>query len=82
MIIQSKRYHLLSIGNEMGAEYGANANRVAGALELYCSVDPIGVGTGERAEPPLGGRLGEYLGAGDAEAEGEMGVGVQMSKHR
>jgi hypothetical protein len=56
----------------MGAEYGAYAHRIAGALVLDCSVDPVGVGAGERAESPLGGRLGEYLRARNAEAEREV----------
>jgi hypothetical protein len=65
----------------MGAEYGAHAHGVAGALELNRSIDPICVGAGERAEPTLGGRLGEYLWAGDAEAEGEVGVEVEVGEH-
>jgi hypothetical protein len=81
MIIQSKRYDLLSIGKEMGAEYGAHAHGITGALELDRAVDPVRVGAGERAEPPLGGCLGEYLWARDAEAEGEVGVDVEVSEH-
>jgi hypothetical protein len=65
----------------MGAEYGAHAHRFAGALELDRSVDPIGVGAGERAEPALGRGLGEDLWARDAEAEGEMGVDVEVGEH-
>ena len=81
MLVQRQRHHLLTIGHQMGAEYGAHAHRITGALELDCSVDPIGVGAGERAEATLGSRLGEHLRAGDAETEGEVGVGVEVSEH-
>jgi hypothetical protein len=66
----------------MGTEYGAHAHRITGALELDRSVDSVRVGTGERAESTLGGRLGEYLWARDAEAEGEVGVDVEVGEHR
>jgi hypothetical protein len=65
----------------VGAEYGADACRIAGALELDRSVYPIRVGAGERAESPLGGCPGEYLWAGDAETEGEVGMGVEVGEH-
>jgi len=65
----------------MGAEYGTHARGITGALKLDRAVDAIRVGAGERGEPPLGGRPGEYLRAGDAKAEGEVGVGVEVSEH-
>jgi hypothetical protein len=65
----------------MSAQYWPHSHRIAGALELDRSIDPIRVGAGERAKPPLGGCLGEYLWARDAETEGEVGVEVEMSKH-
>ena len=80
-LVHRERHHLLAIRHQMGAEYGAHAHRITGALELDRSVDPIGVGAGERSEATLGGRLGQYLRAGDAEAEGEVGVGVEVSEH-
>jgi hypothetical protein len=82
MLIQRKRHHLLTIRNQMGAEYGAHAHGITGALELDRSIDPIRVGAGERGEPPLGRRMGEYLWTRNAEAEGVVGVGVEVSKHR
>lgn len=81
MLIQGERYHLVTISYQMGAEYGTHPRGVTGALELNCPVDPIGVGAGEPAEPALGGRLGEHLRTGDAEAEGEVGVGVEVGEH-
>ena len=80
--VHRERHDLLAIRHQMGAEDGAHAHGIAGALELDRSVDPVRVGAGERAEAPLGGRPGEYLRAGDAEAEGEVGVDVEMSEHR
>ena len=80
-LVHRERHHLLTIRHQMGAEYGPHARRITGALELDRAVDPIGVGAGEGAEAPLGRRLGEYLGAGDAEAEGEVGVGVEVGEH-
>ena len=81
MLIQSQRNHLLTIRNQMGAEYGTHAHRIAGTLELDRSIDPIGVGAGERAESPLGRCLGKYLGARDAETEGKVGVDVKVGEH-
>jgi hypothetical protein len=77
-LIGRECYNLLTLRNQMGTQYWAHARRVAGALELDRSVDPIGVGAGERANPPLGGDTGEYFGAGDAEAEGKVAVGVEV----
>jgi hypothetical protein len=65
----------------MSAQDGAHAQGVTGVLELDYSVDPVGVGAGKRCEPTLGGRLGEYLWARGAEAEGEVGVGVEVGEH-
>jgi hypothetical protein len=81
MLIQRKRHRLLSVGNKMGAEYGTHAHGVAGALELDRSVYSIGIGTGERAKSPLSGCLSEYFWARDAEAEGEVGVEVEVGEH-
>ena len=55
-----------------------HAGRGAGSLELDRSVDAIRVGAGERPESALGGYLSEGLGAGDADAKGEMGVDVKV----
>jgi hypothetical protein len=82
VLIQRKRYRLLSTSSEMGAEYGTHVHGITGALELDRSVYSIGIGTGKRAKSPLSGCLSEYLRARDAEAEGEVGVEVKMSKHR
>jgi hypothetical protein len=65
----------------MGAEYGPHASRIAGALELDCSVDPIRVGAGERLEPTLCGGLSEEFRARDAQAEREVGVKVEVGEH-
>ncbi len=79
--IHREGYNFLTIRNQMGAEYGTHARGITGALKLDRAVDAIRVGAGERGEPPLGGRPGEYLRAGDAKAEGEVGVGVEVGEH-
>jgi hypothetical protein len=76
--IHRQRDNFLPLRNEMSAEYGTHAHGVTGALELDYSVDPVGVGAGKRSEPTLGRRLGEDLRARGAEAEGEVGVNVEV----
>ena len=72
---------LFIVGDEMRAEDGAHAGGLAGALELDGAVDAVGVGAGQRAEPPLCRRLRERLRARGADPEGEVGVDVEMGEH-
>jgi hypothetical protein len=65
----------------MSTENGAYACRGAGTLKLDCAVNSIGIGAGQRTEAPLSRRLGEYLGTGDPDTKGEVGVNVEVSKH-
>ncbi len=65
----------------MGAEDGAHSYRVTGALELDRPVHPVGVGAGECSEAVLRRGLGQRLGTGCSETEGEMRVGVEVGEH-
>ena len=58
-----------------------HAYRVAGTLKFDRPVDPIGIGAGQCAEPPLGRRLSEVLRTRCAKTEGEVGVGVKVGEH-
>jgi hypothetical protein len=53
-LIHRKRYGLLAISNQVGAEDGTHTHRFAGALELDRSIDSVGVGAGEGAKASLG----------------------------
>jgi hypothetical protein len=66
------------VGDEVRAQDGSYARGFGGALELDRAVDAVGVGAGQCREPPLGGRAGERLGTRDPDAEGEMGVEVEV----
>ncbi len=66
----------------MCAKDGTNTRCLAGALKLDGAVDAVRVGAGERAEPSLGRRLRERLGARGADPEGEVRVDVEMSEHK
>ncbi len=65
----------------MSAEDRPDANGGTGALELYRSVHAVTVGAGQRAEAVPGGRFGQRIRAGHAEAEGEVGMDVQVGEH-
>jgi hypothetical protein len=81
LLIESECHRLLPISDEMGAQDGPHPGGLTGVLKLHGSVHSIGVGAGQRTEPPLGCCLSECLGTGDADAEGEVGVDVEVSKH-
>jgi hypothetical protein len=80
-LIHGKGNYLFAVSDKMGPQDGAHACGGTGALELDCAVDSVGIGAGQRSETALGRRLGEHLGTGDAEAEGEVGVNVEVGKH-
>jgi hypothetical protein len=65
----------------MCPEDWAYADCATGTLELDSSVDSIGVSAGQRPEAPPGSGLGERLGTGDADSEGEVGVSVKVGEH-
>ena len=65
----------------MGAEDGPHAHGCAGTLELDGAVNSIRVGAGQRSELPPGCCLSECFGTGDADAEGEVRVDVEVGKH-
>ncbi len=77
-LIDGERDGLLILGDQVRAEDGPHPRRLAGPLELDRPVDPVGVGARQRREPPLGGGGGEHVGARDADAEGEVGVDVEV----
>jgi hypothetical protein len=81
LLIGSKRHCLPAVSHEVGTEDGAHADGGTGALELDRTVDAVGVGAGQGAEAALRRSLGQRLGAGDAESEGEVGVDVKMGEH-
>jgi hypothetical protein len=76
-----ERHHFVALGNQMGAEYGTHTCGGTGTLELDRTVDSIGVGACQRVEAPLGCRRGQDFGTGDPDAEGEMGMGVEVGEH-
>jgi hypothetical protein len=76
--IGRERDRLLVVRHQVRAEDGPHPRRLARPLELDRPVDPVGVGARQRREPPLGGRGGEHVGARDADAEGEVGVDVEV----
>jgi hypothetical protein len=53
----------------MRAEYRTDTCGIAGALKLDRSIDTVGVGTGECAEPALSRDMGQDFGTGSAEPE-------------
>jgi hypothetical protein len=80
-LIQSQGHYLLAIRSQVGTKYWTHAHGIAGTLKLDRSIDAIGIGAGECAEPALRGCLGQGLWARGPETEGEMGVGVEVGEH-
>jgi hypothetical protein len=80
-LIYGECHYLLSSGDQMSTENWTYAYGGTGALELDCAIHSIRIGAGQRTVAQPGRRLGEYLGTGDPNAEGEVGVNVEVSKH-
>ena len=78
MFVRSQGQGFLAIGHQVGAQDGTDAGFLSGLLKLYRAVHPIGIGTGERREPALHGGSDQRLGTRGADAEGKMGVDVEM----
>ena len=77
-LIAGERDGLLVVRHQMRAEKGPHPRRLTCQLKLDRPVDPVGVGAGQRREPPLGSSGGEHVWAGDTDAEGEVGVDVEV----
>ena len=80
-LVHRQRDSLFLIGDQMRAEDRAHTGGIAGALELDRPVDAVGVGAGECPVVPLRGGGRQHLGAGDADAEGKVGMGMQVGHH-
>jgi hypothetical protein len=80
-LVDGQHHDLLTFCHEMGAEDGPHSSGLTGALKLHCPVDAVCVGAGQRTEPPPGCCLSECFGTGDADAEGEVRVDVEVGEH-
>jgi hypothetical protein len=81
-LIYGESNGLMAVSEEMSAKNRTHACGFAGVLKLDDTVDSIGVGAGQRPEALTNGCLGEHLGAGDPDAEREVGVNVEVGKHQ
>ena len=79
--ILRQRHALLAAVHQVRAEDGADPGGLGGLLELDRTVDPVGVGAGERGEAARDRRRDQGLGIRGPLAEGEVGVGVEVSEH-
>jgi hypothetical protein len=67
--------------HQVRAQDGPNASGFGGILELDGAIHPVGVGAGQRGKPARRGRLHQGIRRGGPDAEREMGVDVEVSKH-
>jgi hypothetical protein len=81
MLIQRQRNYIVSIGNQVSAQNRTDADSRAGPLKLNGTIDAVGVGTGEGSISSPGCRLGQGIGAGDPNPEGEVRVDVKVGEH-
>jgi hypothetical protein len=80
-LIHGERHNFLAVCDKMGAENRAYVCRGTGTLKLDRTVNSVGIGAGQGTEATLRRRPGEYLGIGDPDTKGEVGVNVEVSKH-
>jgi hypothetical protein len=80
-LIDSQCQSFVVISHQVGTQYRPHADFGTGSDELDCPIYAVSVGAGQRTESPLGGGLGQRLGTGDPNPEGEVRVNVEVGEH-